>query len=227
MNNLRYIILLCFLAEYLSSFAQTYTEKRDWVVGEYQGLRKDSTANGTWDPYTLNIWYFQDFDAADDTTVVTNFNNLSYNYYTENDSILTPFPGIVSANNGRKLFADSTLHFNFVAWGFPIPQGGHMMWFKGKLVQSYVGFKNKLKESLTIHVYPNPSSEFINVTCSNKSIYNELDWDIIDLNGKFVLKDYFNEPSIKINIKELRDGVYFLNIKSKEGVVYKKIVVRH
>lgn len=225
MNEFTYILLSYLIAICFNSKAQTYTytQKRDWVVGHYVGFSKDSTANGPWVANSWDIKYSSDFDALDDSTVSI----FGYKQHViGNDSVFLFPTGQLAVGNSGKVFADSTMEYWDV---FPVGamMTAHLFWFKGKLVQSYVGLKNKLKESLTINVYPNPSPDYINVSFSNNQFIKKLSWDITDITGKQILNGTFIAPSLKINTKEFMDGVYFLNIKSKEGIIYKKFIVQH
>ncbi len=228
MNKLRYIFLFFTIINSLILVAQSYTykQKRDWVVGEYQGLRKDSTANGPWFPYTSYVRYHQNYDPNDDSLVVNSFEGNNNVYKISDDSLFLQYWGQYSPYDGGKLFADSTLHFNFVAWGSPF-EGGHMIWFKGKLVQSYVGVKEELQQSLKINLFPNPSPDYIHVRISNYQKIKQLSWDITNIEGKQMLDGVFISQTLTINTKELPNGAYFLNIRSKEGVIYKKFIIQH
>jgi hypothetical protein len=225
MKNLHKKYLLLFVFSCLLSKAQifTYKQKRDWVVGHYVGYSKDSTANGPWVANSWDIKYSSDFDVLDDSTVSI----FGYKQHVIGDDSVFLFPtGQLVVGNSGKVYADSTMEY----WDV-FPAGAmmtaHLFWFKGKLVQSYVGLKNKLKESLTINVYPSPSPDYINVSFSNNQFIKQLTWNITDINGKQILNGPLITPSLKINTIEFMDGVYFLNINSKEGVIYKKFVVQH
>jgi len=75
--------------------------------------------------------------------------------------------------------------------------------------------------NLSIQLYPNPTSELINI----KSDY-KFKFSIVDINGKIIYK-MLSEPQFKFQVEtnNLPEGIYFLNIKTKEGRTVKKFSV--
>lgn len=64
----------------------------------------------------------------------------------------------------------------------------------------------------TINVYPNPSSDFINIQNVNSP------FSIVDINGKTVLNGVLNPENSSINLKDLEPGLYFINILNSNQV---------
>lgn len=72
-------------------------------------------------------------------------------------------------------------------------------------------------------VFPNPSSNVINVTSSDAIGVNQI--QITDLNGRVVKDVTFDGVSeLQVNISDLTSGMYMMNIMSEEGTAVKKIV---
>ena len=69
-------------------------------------------------------------------------------------------------------------------------------------------------------VYPNPANASIHIVVGNDQ-FTEI--KIIDVLGKGVL--YSTQPNIEV--KSLQNGVYFLEVKTIEGILTKKIIVQH
>ncbi len=67
-----------------------------------------------------------------------------------------------------------------------------------------------------IQVYPNPSSDFINI----KNLDNIQKIRLYDVSGKMVLETQFNE----IDIRKLPAGQYILNVHSGSEIISKKII---
>ncbi len=67
-----------------------------------------------------------------------------------------------------------------------------------------------------LSVYPNPVKDVLTIEGNYTSI------DIIDVSGKLALS---SEATKNINVKSLGDGVYMLNIKTKNGIAVKKITI--
>ncbi len=70
-------------------------------------------------------------------------------------------------------------------------------------------------------IFPNPAINTISIESNFSGYYSII---ISDLQGKHVLKkDLFNE--YKLEIEDLKPGVYFVNIKSETVNLYKKIII--
>ncbi|MEZ4906777.1 MAG: T9SS type A sorting domain-containing protein [Saprospiraceae bacterium] len=90
-----------------------------------------------------------------------------------------------------------------------------------------VSNKNVMPELVDFTLYPNPSSDYINVDFNldkteTVSIY------ITDIAGRVVYKECTDTPmssfNKSINISNLKNGVYLINIQTKEGVSAEKFV---
>jgi N-acetylneuraminic acid mutarotase len=77
--------------------------------------------------------------------------------------------------------------------------------------------ENKLSD---FKIYPTPTSNILNI----KSKINIEKLEIVNINGKVVLKLIKPVISKKIDIKELKNGVYFLNVSIGNSIITKKIV---
>jgi hypothetical protein len=86
-------------------------------------------------------------------------------------------------------------------------------------VQQHVGIKQVETSIEQVSVYPNPSSTIIQVS----SNYQITEIKIIDLLGKEVLTSREKE----IDINNLHDGVYFIEVKTNTGRSTQKIIVQH
>jgi len=70
-------------------------------------------------------------------------------------------------------------------------------------------------------VFPNPSSDFINISCDNmKSL------EIVSMTGKSVMKTSVSTDEININISGLTSGIYIVIITTEQGCFTKEIVKR-
>lgn len=76
-----------------------------------------------------------------------------------------------------------------------------------------------------INVYPNPANDFVNLNC-NISDYSTCNISIYNLQGSLIktekLKDYHHQ----INVSDLSNGVYYLQITFEEFSKTIKIVIR-
>jgi len=76
-----------------------------------------------------------------------------------------------------------------------------------------------------IILYPNPSSTILYVIYKMFDSGTEL--QITDAIGKNVKSEKLKTDNSQINISDLENGIYFVKIKTEQGIVTKKIVLRH
>ena len=79
--------------------------------------------------------------------------------------------------------------------------------------------------SSNITLYPNPASEYFNIDIN---IYrNELIvCDIYDITGKIIYNQEITSKSTRINIPDLSQGIYFVNLRNGESEKSHKILVK-
>ncbi len=76
-------------------------------------------------------------------------------------------------------------------------------------------------ESVTISVYPNPATSFINIS----GITGQASVTIYDVNGFVVERTQLVSSKTPVSVSHLAKGIYFLSIKNQEGdVMIKKLV---
>jgi hypothetical protein len=74
----------------------------------------------------------------------------------------------------------------------------------------------------SIAVYPNPTSDKININSSKNAI---LSYQIFDMQGRFIASEKINNlTDFSIDMTSLNTGVYFIQLNSEEGVSRHKIV---
>lgn len=76
-------------------------------------------------------------------------------------------------------------------------------------------------------LFPNPSSEGFN--CVLKENNEAVKFKLNDINGREIQVDFIKQEAGKyyIETKNIVDGIYFLEIKSSEKIIRKKIVIQH
>ena len=80
--------------------------------------------------------------------------------------------------------------------------------------------QNRLENSLVI--YPNPTSSSFHIDYTG--ITGEAVVNIYDVNGKLVLSQGMNGKTV-IDISNLSEGIYNVNISNSEGVINKRLVI--
>ena len=77
--------------------------------------------------------------------------------------------------------------------------------------------------STKLNVYPNPTNDIINLVSNDNIVINEI--VVYDLSGKKLKKIlYKGTNEVQMNIGDLVQGVYVLNIKTNKGITQKKII---
>ncbi len=74
-----------------------------------------------------------------------------------------------------------------------------------------------------ISIYPNPAKDVLNIKSSGSADINTV--QVVDLNGRQVISKSFNNViDAQINVNELSDGMYLINITSGETTITKKFL---
>ncbi|HFC00142.1 MAG TPA: T9SS type A sorting domain-containing protein, partial [Phaeodactylibacter sp.] len=74
-----------------------------------------------------------------------------------------------------------------------------------------------------IQVFPNPASEKINIDLGN---LNGIQLQVFNNFGQILLKKNIPTSNTELNVKDWNTGVYFVKIKTEEGVVSKRLVLK-
>lgn len=117
---------------------------------------------------------------------------------------------------------DSTLN----GISFPTANIGYVVGNGGIILKTTNGTsiaENIIKER--INIYPNPASEFITLSTdiNNKS---DLTLNIYNITGTLVKSEILRQNNRQINIVDLSDGVYMVEIKTKEWTEKQKLIIQ-
>ena len=78
-------------------------------------------------------------------------------------------------------------------------------------------------DAKSFKVYPNPVNNIVSISSGSEVSFDAI--SITDINGRIVKSINYNKVSEAIlNISDLNSGIYFLKIKTAEGIVDKKII---
>ena len=90
-------------------------------------------------------------------------------------------------------------------------------------IQQHVGIKNLAGNSEMLLAYPNPNNGvFIIETNSTE----KQTLQISDITGKIVLSQYINSK-ITIDVNDLDNGIYFVQLKTNNNISTQRIIVQH
>ena len=102
----------------------------------------------------------------------------------------------------------------------------------GNFISTYsqpLGIASQKMEEENISVYPNPTSNIFNIEYENNKTKGTLLLSIINMQGKSVYKESFNDFNGKlnkqINLHNLAKGIYYIEVVSGEVREMKKIII--
>jgi hypothetical protein len=80
---------------------------------------------------------------------------------------------------------------------------------------------------MLINVYPNPANDV--VTLQSSFSMNGVFVEVTSVDGKVLRRVEFNSlaNAVDLNVSDLSNGIYLLNIHSNNSVTTKKITVKH
>lgn len=132
--------------------------------------------------------------------------------------------GNLLSQNGNDVMSmalkNDTLH---TVWG-STRDGSLDIWYsrtKASLGGS-TGIELLNSESLIINTIPNPTTDNIMVSVNNNTKIDLL--EIYSISGKLILSQQINDFEIKLDLKNLAEGIYQLKIQQGNLISYKKIV---
>ena len=71
---------------------------------------------------------------------------------------------------------------------------------------------NPIISTINAKIYPNPAHDFINIKL--ESLPQNLEFNLISLNGQIIKHGDINETDQRIDIPNLTNGLYILTLKS-------------
>ena len=78
------------------------------------------------------------------------------------------------------------------------------------------------KEDGKIILYPNPTSDNLNIYIENADDYDMI--KIVNINGELVYEQLVSESLNRVSTANFAKGIYFVQIYSENGIVTEKIV---
>lgn len=83
-------------------------------------------------------------------------------------------------------------------------------------------------ESETVSVYPNPANDYVFVHLSNRMDWSEHDVALFTMDGKKVFEKKTDQSGnlMKINVQNLKNGVYILNVFKNGQIVYSNKLIK-
>lgn len=128
------------------------------------------------------------------------------------------------SNNGFSLpFGGGTHVFTSAGSFFYVCQPHASGGMKGKIVVRNITSLTEYSEDLSFSFYPNPANDQIQIELKGIQTVEEI--SLMTFEGKEVIKREFNNSNPYLNISGVNPGNYVLVVRSKEGILSRKIVI--
>ncbi|HEX7412678.1 MAG TPA: T9SS type A sorting domain-containing protein [Bacteroidia bacterium] len=85
-----------------------------------------------------------------------------------------------------------------------------------------IGIKQETIANYQLSVYPNPTNDILQVVCNLENA----ELTITDVLGNVLMQQKMETKTTSIDVSNLSESIYFIQVKTKEGVLTKKIVVK-
>ncbi|MEA3505590.1 MAG: T9SS type A sorting domain-containing protein, partial [Bacteroidota bacterium] len=81
-------------------------------------------------------------------------------------------------------------------------------------------------ESIIVKIYPNPVKSLLNIDFPNDyNIHNTI-IEIVDINGRTILKSEPVSITSQLDIKKINSGLYLVKIQNKNTLITKRIIIQ-
>lgn len=78
-----------------------------------------------------------------------------------------------------------------------------------------------ITDSQKVKLYPNPTSEMVTLEINDRSVTQ---CELFNSNGQLIKILSVEQGVNNYTIRDLKEGIYLIKIKSKEGTIVKKII---
>ncbi|NCQ10831.1 MAG: T9SS type A sorting domain-containing protein [Bacteroidetes bacterium] len=85
-------------------------------------------------------------------------------------------------------------------------------------ISAVLGVDDLLGINLSLVAYPNPTTDFLNLTIANLN-YKNLSYQLFDINGRLLAQKKLENNSNEITMKQFPSALYFLKIFNNQKLV--------
>ncbi|UII23769.1 T9SS type A sorting domain-containing protein [Fulvivirga ligni] len=82
--------------------------------------------------------------------------------------------------------------------------------------------ESEIETRLDVNVYPNPSSDFINIQINDYEAEGQ--FEILNYSGEVVLNGTFSNRRETVDVRSLKTGVYILRVSTRDQVITSKVI---
>ncbi len=89
-------------------------------------------------------------------------------------------------------------------------------------------YQSLADSDINVTLYPNPADKFVTIEINhinNTNLGNEKSIVLNDLAGREILREKYSNNPIKMNIDNIENGLYLINIIINDRMVTKKLVI--
>ena len=104
--------------------------------------------------------------------------------------------------------------------------GGYPDFRIAELYDSTVGINETPVRTTAVKIYPNPANSLLNIELANTPRANTTTIEMIDINGKRVLKYVPKNKMSHLNINPLKSGLYLVKIQTGNTIITQRIIKR-
>lgn len=106
-----------------------------------------------------------------------------------------------------------------------IPASGYNYWVLG-ISDTTVNITETQQLNDKINVYPNPANSILNIDFSNDYNIRNTTIEIVDINGKTILKLTLVNVSTQLDIEKINTGLYLVKIQNDMNLITKRIIIQ-
>jgi hypothetical protein len=118
---------------------------------------------------------------------------------------------------------------NHTAYWFEEPLANLACWQAGLFVDDCEQYTTSVPGLVTgsgrLIIYPNPSTNLVTISIVNKN-YKDLTMNIYSVLGNLIMTESLKQDQKQINVAELANGIYVIEIKSKEWTEKQKLIIQ-
>jgi len=97
--------------------------------------------------------------------------------------------------------------------------------YQFKLSGSFYGIWDEDKSALQFQIYPNPASDIVNLKIAD-DIHEDLTIKIYDVVGELIQSEFLKQNTHQIDVRHLSDGIYFVELESKDWSGKQKLIIQ-